>query len=96
MRFSLATIVFETIKLQRETPNGSEFTPCTEFTLVDVSDIFYFFLLGGGEGGVRGAGEVGGSFFFFFCENPGRGGAGRQGAGRVCGRIGEFSFGGGA
>ena len=32
-------------------------------TLVDVSDIFYFFLLGGGEGGVRGAGRVGGDFF---------------------------------
>ena len=39
--------------------------------LVDVSDIFYFFLLGGGEGGVRGARRRGGSVFI---ENPRRGG----------------------
>ena len=39
--------------------------------LVDVSDIFYFFLLGGGEGGVRGAGKGRGRIFI---ENPRRGG----------------------
>ena len=54
--------------------------------LVDVSDIFIFFLLGGGERGVRGAGRGGGRFFI---ENPRRGGLpggwgrGARGAGRV-------------
>ena len=38
---------------------------------MDVSDIFYFFLLGGGEGGVRGAGRGRGTIFI---ENPRRGG----------------------
>ena len=38
-------------------------------TLVDVSD-FFFFLLGKGEGGVRGAGTGGWSVFI---ENPRRG-----------------------
>ena len=38
--------------------------------LVNVSDIFYFFLLGGGERGVRGAGRGGATFI----ENPSRGG----------------------
>ena len=42
---------------------------------VDVSDIF-FFLLGGGEGGVRGAG--GGRGRGFFAENPRRGGGSFQ------------------
>ena len=32
----------------------------TSTNLVDVSDIFYFFLLGGGKGGVRGHREGGG------------------------------------
>ena len=32
--------------------------------LVDVSDIFYFFLLGGGGRGVRGAGGVGCTIFY--------------------------------
>ena len=40
------------------------------WSLVD-ADIFYFFLLGGGEGGVRGAGRWGDRFFI---ENPRRGG----------------------
>ena len=31
---------------------------------VDVSDTFYFFLLWGGEGGVRGAGKGGNDFFY--------------------------------
>ena len=67
---------------------SSESLKCLELYLVDVSDIFLFFLLGGGEGEVRGAGEVGGPFFFI--ENPGRaggvrvgGGGGRRGAGRA-------------
>ena len=52
-------------------------------TLVDVSDIFLFFLLGGGEGGVRATGRGGD-----FIENPrgevspgGGGGARGPGAG---------------
>ena len=51
---------------------GQPQKPCIaksfEHILVDVSDIFYFFLLGGGEGGVRGEREGGGRFFI---ENPG-------------------------
>ena len=39
------------------------FEPFMHF-LVDVSDIFYFFLLGEGEGGVRGAGREGGSISY--------------------------------
>ena len=34
------------------------------YPLVDVSDIFYFSLLGEGEGGVRGARRKGGSIFY--------------------------------
>ena len=41
------------------------------FHLVDVSDIFYFFVVGEGEGGVRGARRGGGRFYI---ENPRRGG----------------------
>ena len=54
--------------------------------MVDISDIFYFSLLGGGEGGVRGARRGRGTIFI---ENPRRGGgfpgggAGGRGAGRV-------------
>ena len=44
--------------------------------LVDVSDIFYFFLFGGGEGGVQGDSEGGVSVFI---ENPRRGGGGLPG-----------------
>ena len=57
---------------------------------MDVSDIFYFFLLGEGEGGVRGA-EVGGGIGFFFFEDAKRGGSSRRGRGRegVCGELGN-------
>ena len=37
---------------------------------MDVSDIFYFFLLGGGEGGAEAPGRGGGTIF---TENPRRG-----------------------
>ena len=47
--------------------------------LVDVSDIFFFFLLGRGEGRVRGAGRGGG--FGFLIENPRKGGGSFRGAG---------------
>ena len=43
--------------------------------LADVSDIFNFFRLGEGEGGVRGRREGGGQFFI---ENPRRGGGSLQ------------------
>ena len=47
--------------------------------LVDVSDIFYFFWLGGGEGESEAPGSRGGSFF---CRNPKRGeGSPRRGRG---------------
>ena len=48
---------------------------------VDVSDIFYFFLLGGGQGGVRGAGK---GRELLFTENPRE--EGRRGVGRVFAR----------
>ena len=51
---------------------------------VDVSDIFYFFLFGGGEGGVQGAGR--GEFFLWKIQkggSPGWWGRGARGAGRV-------------
>ena len=35
-------------------------------TMHDVSDIFYFFLLGEGEGGARGAGRGGGGGIDFY------------------------------
>ena len=59
---------------------------------MDVSDIFYFFLLGEGEGGVRGPGG-GGRSVFFLIENPRRGGGpsrtgGAEGLGGVCGGSG--------
>ena len=62
--------------------------------LVDVPDIFYFFLLGEGEGGVRGARKGGGDPFFI--EHPRRGGvpAGAEGPGGCLRRIGEFGGGG--
>ena len=58
--------------------------------LVDVSDIFNFFLLGGGEGGVRGAGRAWGDFLW---KTPGGGspgwvGAGARGREVVCGELG--------
>ena len=57
--------------------------------LVDVSDIFYFFLLEEGEGGVRGAGGKGGSVFV---ENAGGGPfrtGGAEGREGVCGELGN-------
>ena len=59
-------------------------------------DIFYFFLLGEGEGGVRGARRGAGSVFI---ENPTRGWGGFQeeeGPGGCLRRIGDFFWGGGA
>ena len=63
---------------------------------MDVSDIFYFFLLGEGEGGVRGARQGGDRFCI---ENPRRGqfrGEGPRGREGVCGELGNFLGGGGA
>ena len=51
---------------------------CKKSALVDVLDIFYFFPLGGGEGGVRGVGG-GGWFVFFIIENPRKGGVSSKG-----------------
>ena len=64
---------------------------------MDVSDIFYFLLLGEGEGGVRDAGRGGGLVFIENARN-GEGGFSRRGRGRegVCGELGNFSGGGGA
>ena len=62
---------------------------------VDVSDIFYFFLLGEGEGGVRGARRGVGSVFI---ENPTRGWGGfqeKEGPRGCLRRIGDFFGGGG-
>ena len=63
--------------------------------MVDVSDIFYFFLLWEGEGGVRGARSAGG--VRCFSENPRRGGVFQRGRGRGAGRVelGNFLGGGG-
>ena len=59
--------------------------------LVDVSDIFYFFLLGGGEGGVRGDRESVGRFLLKMPRGAGLsagGGAGRGPGGRES--VGRF------
>ena len=68
---------------------------CVLKTLVDVSDIFYFFLLGGGEGRVWGAGRGGRTIFHWKSQEGGGGsprrvGAGGRGRGRegVCGEWG--------
>ena len=62
---------------------GSYGRDCSrQFILVDVPDIFYFFLLGGGEGVVLGNREGGGSVFI---ENPRRGGGLPEGGGGVRG-----------
>ena len=45
----------------------------------------FFFLLGEGEGGVRGAGRRGRSVFFF--EDPRRRGVSRRGSGRGAGKV---------
>ena len=67
---------------------------------MDVSDIFYFFLLGGGEGGVRGAGRGRGGTKSFYgkSQEGGGGGVSRVGGGRegegargregICGDLG--------
>ena len=58
---------------------------------MDVSDIFFFFLLGEEEGGVRGVG--GGRFLL---KIPGEGGGvspGEGGAGRVSARSGNLGGG---
>ena len=52
--------------------------------LLEVSDTFYFFLLGEGEGGIRGAGK-GGESVFFHLKIPG--GGGKAGRGRGAGRV---------
>ena len=62
-------------------------------SLVDVSDIFFFFLLGDGEGGVRGAG--GGRGIGFLLKSPGGGGSPGRGLGGCLQRIGELLGGGG-
>ena len=64
--------------------------------LVDVSDIFYFFLLGEGEGGMSpGRQERGGSVFYLKSQEGG--GVSRGGSGRRPGRVelGKFFLGGG-
>ena len=65
--------------------------------LVDVSDIFYFFLLGEGEWGARGAGREGGSVFLYWKSRAGGGGSsGREGPrGRegVCSDLGNWGGG---
>ena len=85
--------------LQRQMlrPTSSELVPLL-LHLVDVSDFFNLFLLGGGEGGVRGAGRGGGATFYGTSQEGGRGspgwvGAGGRGAGRVfAGNFGAVTF----
>ena len=64
--------------------------------LVDVSDIFYFFCLGGGKGECEASGGGGGFDFCWKSQEgggfPGRGGA--EGPGGCLRRIGEFGGGG--
>ena len=50
-------------KNQKKQDNRTKKVQKKKLHLVDVSDIFYFFLLGEGEGGVRGAGRGGGVGF---------------------------------
>ena len=59
-----------------------------EHSLVDVSVIFYFFLLG--EGGVRSAGRGGRGLCI---EDPRRGGGGFQERGRGAGRVSVANWG---
>ena len=64
---------------------------------MDVSNIFYFFLLEGGEGGVRGAGR--GGKFGFLLKSQERGGGLQEGrGGRGAGRVSaaNWGWGGGA
>ena len=60
--------------------------------LVDVSDIFIFFLLGEGEGRVRGAGRGGGGGRFLL-KIPRGGGVSGGGGGRGAGRVSAVSWG---
>ena len=66
---------------------------------MDVSDIFNFFLLGVGEGGVRGVGEGGGVSVFLLKIQGARGGGlqkgGAEGPGGCLRRIREWGGGGG-
>ena len=75
-----------------------EHTLVAVFSLVDVSDIFYFFSArGGGEGRVRGAGRAGVDFLLKIPEGGGGGfpgGRGGRGAGRVS--AANWGMGGGA
>ena len=50
---------------------------------MDVSDIFFLFQLGEGDGGVRRAGRGG----WLFLNIPGGGGGSRRGRGRGAGRV---------
>ena len=59
--------------------------------LVDVSDIFYFFLVGEGEGGVRGARKGGG--LFFLLEFPGGAGFSRRRRCREAGSVSAANWG---
>ena len=58
--------------------NSRSLEKCHKSNLMDVLNIFYFFLLGGGEGGVRGAGRGWGDFFG---KSQGGGGVSRVGEG---------------
>ena len=71
----------------------------TSVVSVDVSDIFYFFCSGKGkaESEVLGGGDRGSVFFI---QNPRRGGGspaqeGPKGREGVCGKLGNFFWGGG-
>ena len=55
--------------------------------MVGVPDIFSFFLLGEGEGGVRGAGSQGGGVNFLLKIPGGGGGVLREGEGARAGRV---------
>ena len=59
--------------------------------LVDASGIFYFFLLGEGEGGVRGDGRGGG--IGFLLQIPGGGGVSGGRGGRGAGRVSAANWG---
>ena len=73
-----------TINHNKQPPIEATDKPLINTNLVDVSDIFIFFLLGEGEGGVRGARR---RRDWFLMENPRRGGGSRRGRGRGAGRM---------
>ena len=77
----------------REQDPGLKFSSENEQFFVDVSDIFNFFLLGGGEGGrVQGARRGGGGFYGKSQEGGGfsrvGGGGGARGREAVAGNLG--------